>query len=276
MEAIRGALIAVAVLASTLTLIPVQAIILRVAPSRGGIVPLFYHRLVLRLLTIRLDIEGRLADGPLLIVANHSSWLDISVIGSLGELGFISKREVASWPIFGTLAKLQRSVFINREQRSKTGAVRNAIVGRLAAGERMVLFGEGTSSDGNRVLPFRTALFGAAEVRLADATAVPVQPLSVAYTRQHGLPIGRILRPRFSWYGDMNMVSHLWGVLTAGPIDVKIVLHEPVTIDMLGNRKRLAAYCETRVRAGVLTALLGRPITASQAERTPPVLAAPS
>ena len=274
MAAVRGALIAVVILVCTLTLIVVQYLVMHLSPRHGGAIPVFYHRLVLRLLTIRLDVEGRLAPGPALIVANHSSWLDISIIGSLGELSFIAKREVASWPIFGLLARLQRSVFIDREQRGRTGKVRNEIVARLAAGERIVLFGEGTSSDGNRVLPFRTALFGVAEAGLPDGRPLPVQPLSLAYTRQHGLPIGRRFRPRFAWYGDMDMVSHLWGVLTAGPIDVKIVLHAPVTIDALGDRKQLAAHCETRVRAGVLTALLGRPISTDQAQRVAPLVAA--
>src|SRR6202011_3813730 len=110
---------------------------------------------------------------------------------------FVAKREVAGWPLFGLLARLQRSVFVDRKRRHKTGEVNAQIAQRLAEGDPVVLFGEGTSSDGNRVLPFRSALIGAARDALVEAEhsgRVLIQPLSVAYTRLHGLPIGRLHR----------------------------------------------------------------------------------
>ena len=270
MATIRGVLIAVAAVFITLAFALAQFVFMRLSPRHVGILPRAYHVTCLRLLGIKLDIEGRLAEGPSLIVANHASWLDILVIGAIGEVTFIAKQEVAGWPVFGWLARLQRSVFVDRERRTRTGAAKGAIERRLEAGERMVLFAEGTSSDGNRVLPFRTALFSAAGFRTADGSQVPVQPLSLAYTRLHGLPMGRFYRPTFAWYGDMSMLVHMWGIMRAGPADVKIVLHQPVTLDDIGDRKALASHCEARVRAGVLTALLGRPVRPEQAGRVVP------
>ena len=164
-------LLAVAVV--TFPLMPVQwaAVALR-RPLRRRI-PVFYHRLICALLGVRVRVVGApIAAHPLLIVANHASWLDISVITSAAPVVFVAKREIASWPFFGLLAKLQRSVFVDRERRHKTGEVNAEIAQRLAEGDPVVLFGEGTSSDGNRVLPFRSALIGAARDALAAAEHV--------------------------------------------------------------------------------------------------------
>jgi 1-acyl-sn-glycerol-3-phosphate acyltransferase len=114
---------------------------------------------------------------PLLIVANHSSWLDISIITSLAPVVFVAKAEIARWPFFGLLAKLQRSIFVERDRRHKTGAVTSEIAQRLAEGDPVLLFGEGTAGDGNRVLPFRTALIGAAGAR-SPPTLRPAAPRS--------------------------------------------------------------------------------------------------
>src|SRR5262249_15975075 len=140
----------------TAVLIPFQApsVWLRL-PTRRSI-PVIYHRLLCRLIGISLHVVGECTrKRPVLILANPCSWLDITVISAAAPVVFIAKSEVASWPLFGLLAKLQRSVFVNRKQRHKTAEVNAEIAGRLVDGDPVVLFGEGTSSDGNRVLPFR-------------------------------------------------------------------------------------------------------------------------
>ena len=128
---------------------------------------------------------------------------------------FIAKTEVAGWPLFGWLARLQRSVFIDRRARS-TAHQRDSIAARLAAGEALILFPEGTSGDGNRLLPFKSALFSVADHAPATAGAVTVQPVSIAYTRLDGMPLGRALRPFFAWYGSMSLAPHLWRMLGLG------------------------------------------------------------
>src|SRR5256714_15267935 len=150
---------------------------------------------------------------PVLFPANPVSYLDITIFSSLIAGSFVAKREVAGWPLFGWLAKLQRSVFIDRQVRS-TADQRDSIAGRLAAGDALILFPEGTSGDGNRVLPFKSALFSVAD---QPATGpVTVQPVSIAYTRLNSMPIGRRYRPLFAWYGAMPMAPHLWRGLWGG------------------------------------------------------------
>ena len=243
----------------TLPLMPLQwlAIALR-SPLRRRI-PVLYHRFLCRLLGVRLHSVGAPVDArPLLIVANHSSWLDISVITAQAPVVFVAKSEIARWPFFGLLAKLQRSVFVERDRRHKTGAVNAEIGQRLAEGDPVVLFGEGTAGDGNRVLPFRTALIGAARDALASAEHVReiwIQPLSIAYVSQQGIPLGRHLRPRAAWYGKMGLVPHIGNIVRSGAIDVAVTWGEPIAFNAESDRKTLARALESSVRRLTIAAL---------------------
>ena len=139
-------------------------------------------------------------------------------------------------------------MFVERTKRQATGAARDQIRDRLLAGDTLVLFPEGTSNDGNRTLPFKSALMGAVEARVDDGKggtrAVKVQPVSTAYVALHGMPMGRENRPLFAWYGDMDLIPHLWEAVTSGPVDVIVQFHEPMTVDQMGGRKPLAARAE--------------------------------
>jgi 1-acyl-sn-glycerol-3-phosphate acyltransferase len=247
----------------TLVLIPVQWLSVRFSWKLRRSLPVFYHRAVCRIVGFRVNVVGeRLAQHPLMIVSNHASWADISVITSVAPVVFIAKSEVARWPIFGLLAKLQRSVFVDRSRRLQTGDVNAQIARRLAEGDPVVLFGEGTSNDGNRVLPFRTALIGAARDALAEAEhtgRVWIQPLSIAYTNLLGLPLGRDHRPRIAWYGDMDLLPHLAAMLRAGALDVTLTWGAPVAYDEASNRKEIARELERSVRRMTTLALRGRP-----------------
>jgi 1-acyl-sn-glycerol-3-phosphate acyltransferase len=198
------------------------------------------------------------------MVANHSSYFDILVFSAVARVSFIAKHEVAKWPLFGTLARLQETVFIERERRSQTVEARDMIRKRLLDGDALVLFPEGTSDDGNSVRPFKSALLGAAEVELGtDAQGrvrhVPIQPVSIAYVGLYGLPMSRDMRPLVAWYGDMDLVPHLWEALKTGPIEAVVEFHEPLSLDTEKDRKALAGTSETRVRRGQARALAGLP-----------------
>ena len=193
----------------------------------------------------------------MLFVSNHVSYTDITVLGSLIVGSFIAKAEVAGWPLFGWLAKLQRTVFVDRRVRS-TAAQRDAMTRRLAAGDALILFPEGTSGDGNRVLPFKSALFGAAE-RSRELAAITVQPVSIAYTRLDGMPLGRLLRPFFAWYGAAELAPHLWSMVGMGTVEVVVEFHPPTFLADCGSRKALARYCHARIAGGMAAALSGRP-----------------
>jgi len=246
----------------TLSLIPVQWLALKFGWSLQRRLPGFYHRIVCRIVGININVVGApIGDRPLMIVSNHISWLDITVITAAAPVVFVAKSEVANWPLFGLLAKLQRSVFVDRNRRQKTADATAEIARRLAGGDPVVLFGEGTSSDGNRVLPFRSALIGAARDALAEAdhtNRVWLQPMSIAYTGLLGIPLGRQHRPLIAWYGDFKMIPHLTGVMRRGGVDVTLTWGEPVPFDETSDRKAVARTLEERVRRLTTEALRGR------------------
>ncbi len=258
MATLRAFLILAALVPVTLVGIVLQWIFVKLGLRAAALLPVVWHRYVLWLLGVRIRINGAPGDErPMLIASNHTSWLDIEVIGSLMPLSFIAKAEVAGWPIFGLFAKLQRTVFVDRTRRSRTARVASEIAGRLADGDAMVLFAEGTSSDGNRVLPFRSALLGAARNAIVEGghERVWIQPLSIAYTRCGGIPLGMRERVLAAWYGDMDMMPHLWDVLKCGAFDVEISWGEPIPYDETSDRKAVALAAEQAVRAMTIAAL---------------------
>jgi 1-acyl-sn-glycerol-3-phosphate acyltransferase len=257
------------IVAVTLALLPFQWIAVRLNWPLRRRIPTLYHGIICRILGVRITAVGRRMDKhPLLIVANHTSWLDISVITAVAPVVFVAKREVAAWPVFGLLAKLQRSVFVDRTRRHKTREVTGEIAQRLTDGDPVVLFGEGTSSDGNRVLGFRSALIGSARDALAEAEHVRqvwIQPLSVAYTAMLGLPLGRQNRNQVAWYGGMSLLPHLRGLVGRGAVDVTVSWGEPIAYDEYSNRKAVARQLETEVRMLTVAALRGRTLARSAA-----------
>ncbi|MFO1246866.1 MAG: lysophospholipid acyltransferase family protein [Alphaproteobacteria bacterium] len=258
MARLRANLLIAAFLVFTLLCMPVQWLLLKLRARAARNFPHWYHRHVAALFGIHIKVTGKPVTGEgVLLVANHTSWADIIIFSAVMPLSFVAKSEVGTWPFFGTLARLQRTVFVERTRRSATGQVAGAINQRLAQGDALLLFPEGTSHDGNRVLPFKSALLGAAEARLTGGQHVKVQPVSVAFTGLHGIPMGRENRPLFAWYGDMEMVPHLWEALLAGPLDVVVRFHEPLSLDRM-DRKTLAAKAQEIVQAGQSEALAGR------------------
>ena len=247
----------------TAAALPLQA--LSLACGWRGVsrqLPRLYHRLVCRVLGLRVAVYGRVSTArPTLFVSNHASYIDIEVLGALITGSFVAKSEVKSWPVFGLLAQLQRTVFVERRMRSSTAQQRDSLAGRLQDGDSLILFPEGTSNDGNRLRPFKSALFSAAEIRI-DGHALAVQPVTVAYVRLNGTPIGRHMRPYFAWYGDMALADHLWHLAGLGVTEIMVEFHEPVTVEALGSRKRLAEHCENVIADALALANSGRCIEA--------------
>lgn len=241
----------------TLAVVPVQVVALAFRLPLGTTLPHWYHRHCCRLLGIRVERRGRQSrQHPTLYVANHVSYLDITVLGSLIRGSFVAKTEVNSWPFFGTLARLQRSVFVDR-QALRTADHRDAMGERLRAGNSLILFPEGTSGDGNRVLPFKSSLLAAAETEVPGGP-LTVQPVSVAYTMLDGMPLGRWLRPFYAWYGDMSLAGHLWQALGLGRLTVVVQFHPPVSLAEFDSRKALSEHCCQVISRGMADALCGR------------------
>jgi 1-acyl-sn-glycerol-3-phosphate acyltransferase len=253
-----AALRLVAYLLWTALLVPPQLVAVRLGRRIAQQIPMLYHRGCCRILGFRIECHGMpVRSSPVLFVSNHTSYLDISVLGSLLAGSFVAKSEVASWPLFGLCAKLQRTVFVDR-RRGSTGAQRDDIARRLEQGDNLILFPEGTSNDGNRVLPFRSALLAVAEAPVGDRP-LAVQPVSIAYARHSNMPMGRFLRPCYAWYGDMGLMAHIWRVLSLGPATVVVRYHAPVTIAEHPDRKALTRYCHQVIVEGLMESIRGHP-----------------
>jgi lyso-ornithine lipid O-acyltransferase len=195
-------------------------------------------------------------------VSNHSSWLDIPVLGGKLETCFIAKDDVGRWPVISTVAKLGRTVFVSR-QRISTARERDAINERLEEGDNLVLFPEGTTSDGSRVLPFRSSFFAVAEGEKPPL----IQPVSVVYDRLAGLPTGRANRPLFAWYGDMDIASHFWRLAQHRGLRATVLLHGALDPASFPNRKALAAAVWSAVAEGAATLRQNRPAQPAQADQ---------
>jgi len=255
---IRATLLILSYLGLTLLLIPAQMILLRLRSPWAERLPMLYHSVVCWLFGLEIVVRGQPETArPTLFVGNHTSYIDIEVLSSLIPVSFIAKAEVARWPLFGTLARLQRTVFVDRRRHS-TGDQRDEIASRLAAGDNLILFPEGTSDDGNRTLPFYSALLSVAEPRLPDGKPVPVQPVSIGYSELNGFPIGRSLRPLLAWYGDMELAPHLWCFAGLGRVKIVVEFHPTVTIDQFASRKALTEYCREAIAQGLAVAISGR------------------
>lgn len=207
---------------------------------------------------IKINIVGKRAGGiytehdlkkgkkPILFIANHTSWLDILVLGRVLPTLFISKQEVRNWPLIGILTRLGGTIYISRN-RHETAQEIAEVSDRLKKGYNIALFPEGTSSDGMRVLPFLSSLFAIAKpVKQrgeTESSSPPllVQPVSVVYDRLEGLPVGKNRRSSvFSWFGDMDLAPHLWSLGKWRSMRASIYFHPPLDPDDFPSRKTLA------------------------------------
>ena len=249
---IRLIVVIAVLLPATLAMAVVQIFLIFAFPAKSRRLPLIWHRLALRLIGVRVHVHGRMDNHrPLMLISNHLSWSDIMVLGSVGELCFIAKDEVKSWPGINWLARLQRTVFVNRERKRDAGIQADTIAERLVQGDVMVLFAEGTTGNGHRLLPFKSALFAAPQMALQQAglEKVSVQPVAIAYNTLHGMPLGRYHQPLAAWPGDVGLTPHLLSFLRLGAFDVDVAFGEAIAFTAGTKRKEIAtrAFGETRV-----------------------------
>ncbi len=243
---------------TTFPMAAVQLVIMKTGLVSEAALPKLWHRLVIRILGFKLHVRGQPAEGrPLLVAANHISWTDIMVIGAIADVHFVAKSEMGGWPVIGKLSRLQRTIYIERERRRKSGEQVSEIGQRLSEGDAMVFFAEGSTSDGNIMQPFKSTLFGAAQIALreSDTETVHVQPVALAYTRLHGIPMGRYQRPHTAWIGDRALVPHILQLLAIGAVDVEVHFGEPVPFTAGSDRKVLAKDIRGKVREMMVSAL---------------------
>lgn len=258
---IRIGLAVGAVALVSLVLMPIHLLLLWSGRHRRNRLPRYWHRFALRAIGVRVHVHGEPElRRPLMVAANHASWLDILVLASVVDATFVAKAEVRDWPVFGVLARLQRSIFIKREERRQTREQADEMAKRLNAGETVVLFPEGTTTDGNRLGEIKSSLFAAAAsaAHFAPDGVVHVQPVAVAYTRIHGMAMGHYHRPIVAWPGDVELMPHLLGILRAGAFDVDVRFGDTVEVMVGTSRKHVSGSVREQLREMLEKSLRGR------------------
>jgi 1-acyl-sn-glycerol-3-phosphate acyltransferase len=240
----------------TLIAMLIQSVMLMIPGGGKEKFAQIYWRGVGFCLGLKVTIHGKVAEHrPALFIANHCSWLDIVALGAALPGCFVAKSEIANWLFVNWVAKLGRTVFVSRS-RTNVGRERTELNRRLEAGDNIILFPEGTTSDGARVLPFSSAF-----LILADSPARPcVQPVTVVYDGLDGLPVQHRNRAVISWYGDMDMVSHYNKIGRRASVHATMILDEPIAAGMFPNRKELAAALEARLAHNAAALRQGRAV----------------
>ncbi len=212
-----------------------------------------WHRTVTRMLGLQVEFTGHgFAEGPVLYASNHISWLDILVLGGhLPRASFVAKAEVETWGVIGKIASLHKTIYVDRARRNTTGTTTNELADRVAQGDSLILFPESTTTWGQHVIPFKSALFGVAEKAAENDGDMLVQPITISYVGVNGAPLVRGQKPWVAWIGDMELSPHLVQLLQRGRIKVRVELHAPIHLRDFGCRKELAAFCELKVKEGL-------------------------
>ncbi len=214
-------------------------------------------RMVLNIKVIVLGDEGQLERGGYVVIANHVGYLDGIVLGSIFPIIFVSKKEVKSWPVIGQWTTLCGTIFIDRQQKGKVSSVVDEMRAKLNQGANILLFPEGTSTNGEQMLPFQTAPL-AAPLRNRSI----IVPVTIAYKSVDEQPVTAATRDLVCWYGDMDFITHFWKLLGIGSIEVLVTIQPKIECfryqDTAAGRKKLAEDCYNRV--------IGRPSAADSAE----------
>lgn len=223
--------------------------------ARARLVQLYFY-LFGRVSGVRYTIEGEVSKlRPLMLVANHSSYLDIFVLGSIVPLSFTPKLEIRSWPIVGFFCVLADCIFIERRPADMQRA--QAEMGaRLNTGKVLALFPEGTTGDGFNVMPFKSGF-----LNLVEAHDLPLQPVSIAYTHIGDMPLSAANREQVAWIGEASFVTHFWRLLKFPSVRVHVTCYAVERIAHYEDRKALAKACETIIRGGLMTSLEARGVT---------------
>ena len=208
------------------------------------------YTLLLRLiLNIKVTIAGdagQLERGGYVVIANHVSYVDGIVLGSIFPIVFVSKREVKKWPIVGQWNVLCGTIFINRQRKNEVGTMVREMTRKLRQEANVLLFPEGTSTNGEKMLPFQTVPL-AAPLRSRSI----IVPVTLAYTTIDEQPVTAVNRDFVYWYGDMDFVTHFWNLLGRRGVEVLVTVQPKIECfryaDNSAGRKKLAEDCYNRV-----------------------------
>jgi 1-acyl-sn-glycerol-3-phosphate acyltransferase len=245
-----------------LVMVPPQAIlILFYRGPHAYHIPYLWHKGICLIFGLRVRVEGApIETAQTLFVSNHVSYLDIPVIGSTLKASFVAKNEVAGWPVFGFLSRMQQTAFISRS-RNHAQREKNALGNMLKEGKSLILFPEGTSTDGRDVASFKSSLFSM--TLDGEHPDLLIQPFTLRIDRVDGKsPDDQAVRDLFAWYGDMTMPPHLRAFTAGRGADVTLVFHSPIRPNDYPDRKSLAEACESAVRSGLTGAKIATGLAA--------------
>jgi lyso-ornithine lipid O-acyltransferase len=199
----------------------------------------YWARYVLWVMGVEVRLAGTPAAEPHLLVANHLSYVDILVLASIGDVTFVAKHEVNGWPIVGAMCRFVDTVFVRRSRGAAVSDALDTIARVLTAGRTVVLFPEGTSSDGKDVLPFYSPLLEGAR-----RAGRPLGWAALAYDTP-GRPGSE--SETVCWWGDMTLVGHFWRVLQLSAIEADVTFGE--LMEPGEDRKALAADLRSAIVA---------------------------
>ncbi len=240
--------------------IPIQSLVLILNRGRAALfLPWVFQVISARLYGLKITIQGEKPLSHGLLIGNHLSYLDIIAIGQCFPVSFIAKKEVSSWPLFGLLAVLQRTVFIERKKtKSQEGAL--SLRDRLTQGHLLILFGEGTSTNGETVRPFKSTLLKSLFSNSAQDT-LQVQTFTLILDSVNGVPPHTDAeRDLYTWHGDMTLIPHLWKFGQLSGADLRIIFHAPRDIGAYSDRKALANDCYNECLTGLTQNILPPPL----------------
>jgi len=215
--------------------------------------PRIFHAGVCKIIGLSIEFKGEITEHvPTIFISNHISYIDIFALGQKVKGSFVAKSEIASWPVFGRLAKFQDTLFIERSANRAKYQLQQ-FQDHLDSQRNLILFPEGTSTNGAEVKTFKSSLFAAAE-----GNDVQLQPITVVYTTYEGKGMPQSRRDDFAWYAEMPFGSHFLKMLSLGRFHAVIEFHDPIRLTDFENRKQCSNHAESVVREA-----LQRELTAS-------------
>ena len=206
------------------------------------IVPKAYHTVLCKIFRITVEITGTPTTKHAVFLGNHLSYIDIPVMGSILDATFIAKEDVKSWFIFGWLGTLAQTIYISRKRDAAQQCI-NDIEKMINRGRSLILFPEGTSSRGTKVIPFKSSLF---ELFLNDSlkNKLFIQPFTITIKKINGEIISNIEdMDKYSWHSDMELMPHLWQMAKLKGAHINIEFHCPRPAKNFKNRKEFAQIC---------------------------------
>jgi len=235
--------------------------------------PRIFHRLGCVFVGLRVKVIGVPEVGrPTLLVSNHISWTDIVSIGSAADVTYVAKSEIRDWFFVGFMAAMQKTLYVDRKRRGDTHRASREMGARLAGGGAVLVCAEGQSDTGAHVLPFRSALVGAAQHAMIEAGAkdVVIQPVTIAYTRLQGLPVSRTDHSLIRWAKSRSFAQNVREILSGGIREVTVAFGTPMPLAEGADRKVVTKAAENEVRKMLVALNRGLPLPPVAGVATPP------